>query len=133
MRESTVFSLFVSSHFDGGYLPSQVRTSRGVTHPSQWGIPSFPMGGTPSFLTHGGTAIRTDGVPSHQDWMGIPPRDWMGVPQVRTGWGYPSNVRTGWGTPIRKQSGHLLRSGRYASCIHAVGLSGCNHILGNEN
>ena len=56
-------------------------------------------------------------------------------PNIGTGYGYPPPVRTGWGYPpsgldgctphqkTEQQSEHLIHSGRYASCIHAGGLS----------
>ena len=68
----------------------------------------------------------------------------MGVPHIRTGWGYPLSGLDGippplgldGGTPwsgldegaqppvmIEQQSEHLLRGERYASCVHAGGLS----------
>ena len=69
----------------------------------------------------------------------------MGVPPVITGWGYPLPIRTGWGTPlhwdwmgvppplpplppppIMRQSSRAstcIAEGRYASCVHAGGLS----------
>ena len=67
--------------------------------------PSFLMGGTP-----------------HRDWMGI-------HSPVSTGWGYPPPnrpIEAGWGYPL-PPSGDLeteqLCCRRYASCVHAGGLS----------
>ena len=71
-----------------------------------------------------------------QGWMGYPPQLGLdGSPSVGTSWGYPPYldcigtppVRTGWGysppLPRQQQSEHLLHGGRYASCVHAGGLS----------
>ena len=71
--------------------------------------------------------------PPIQDWMGFPPPHpgLDGVPHLsRTGWGTPLS-RTGWDIPphphpgleTEKHSEHLLRGGRYASSVHAGGLS----------
>ena len=67
-----------------------------------------PQGGTPPGLEGGyPTQVRIRGVP----WPGLD----GGVPKV----GYPL-PRQGWGTPPLRFS---LRSRRYASCVHAGGLS----------
>ena len=56
-------------------------------------------------------------------WWGVPPR----VPPTMTGWGTPPPTMTGWCTPPPHQhSEHLLRDGRYASCVHAGRLSCVN-------
>ena len=88
----------------GGGTPSQVQVG-GVPHPrSKWG--GTPMGGTP-----------TGGVP------GVPPRpaDWGGTLMG----GYPPPTQlTGGGYPLPEQhSVYFLHRGRYASCVHAGGLS----------
>ena len=99
--------------FRGGGTPSQVWVGggypisglgRGVPHPrSRWGggypIPGSGRGGTPSQVYVGG----------------VPPPD--------LGWGIPPDL--GPGTPPKpdQHSEHLLRGGRYASCVHAGGLS----------
>ena len=59
-------------------------------------------------------------------------------PPVRTGWGYPpppSELDEGIPPPTHpcqeteQQSQYLLRGGRYASCVHAGGLSCLIYIL----
>ena len=68
------------------------------------------------------------GTPPGQDRTGIPPRPVQGYPLARTGTGLgvpqPGHE---WGTlppsETEQQSEYLLRSGRYASCGHAGGLS----------
>ena len=112
----------------GGGIPSHVWTGGysilgldegGVHHPMSgwWGSTQ----GTPWPGLDGG------GYPS-QVWIvggtwGTPHHDWMG---------YPLPTMTGWGTlqappghpppPLTppQYSEHLLRGGRYASCVHAV-------------
>ena len=111
MGEGNSFSLFVSPHL-----------GEGVLHPS----PSHTSTRTISFLR---------GIPHLHPiilplapcpfWGGYP-SDWYQV----LSWGYPS-PRWGYcstGTPppppgIGQQRKYLLHSGRYASCVHAEGLS----------
>ena len=73
------------------------------------------------------------------DWMGVHPPcwDWMGLLPIGTGWGtllsgldgvpqFPPFWLDGGSPPhqeTKQQSEHLLRNGRYASCVHAGGLS----------
>ena len=114
-----------------------------------WGVPHTGGGGTPSQV--GGTPPSSDqGGTSSQVQMGVPlPRSGWGVPILGLGGqGTPSQVRMG-GTPSQVQdwmqyppphpgldgvpppphhqetdqhNEHLLRGGRYASCVDA-GLS----------
>ena len=112
----------------------------GVPHPrSGWGEVTQPrsgQGGTP-------TQVWTGGYPNPGLDGGVPhPRSGWGVPHPRSGWGgtpwdrVPPDLE--WGTPqtwdgvpptwdgVPPQHGeHLLRlrGGRYASCVHAGGLS----------
>ena len=103
-----------------GGTPSQVWMVRGVPHPRSrwWGgypIPGLDGGGYPGYpLARSG---------------------WWGIPSTMTGWdipppwldGVPPPTMTGWGTPHHdwmgysphQHSEHLLRDGRYASCVHA--------------
>ena len=72
-----------------GEYPGQVSdVGRGLLHPSQGGVPSHQdwMGVPPSGLD--------EGTP-HQNWIGgtpselgggSPSQDWMGYPPARTGW-----------------------------------------------
>ena len=100
----------------------------------------YPMTGVPP---------DQDWSTSHQDHVPfyhffVSPHLRGGVLHPRSGWGYlgyPSLTRSGWGTtprpgtgypprpgmgyPSRGHSEHLLRGGRYASCVHAGGLSCC--------
>ena len=83
-----------------GYSPGQV--SNGV--PSDGVLPGQTWS-TPSQVRTGGTTGK--GIPLARD----------GVPPARSGWGYP-RMCTPW-----PEMGYLIRSGRYASCVHAGGLS----------
>ena len=132
------------SRWGGGY-PSQVQIG-GTPARSRWGgtparsrrgYPGQVQTGYPSqvWMGHPGQ-VQMEGYPR---W-GIPPVG-MGVPppgQVRTGEGVPlaNQVRMGvpkvgypqgWGTPPPPaplgQQEYSLRGGRYASCVHAGGLS----------
>ena len=91
----------------------------GVPHPrSRWG------GGTPSQVQVGGgyPVSGPGGVPHLRSGGGTQSQVWGGI---------PSQVRGGThSTPPRpRNSKHLLwlRGGRYASCVHAGGLS-CSNI-----
>ena len=105
----------------------------GGTPSSQWGVPCPRSSGGGLYhiqLTRGGTSSqvqvgkyprvlpcpRLDGVAPTQDWMRYPPliQDWMGYPP-------PPRRETD------QHSQHLLLGGRYASCVHAGGLS-CSFI-----
>ena len=112
----------------GKVLFSQVSVcpyfGRGVPHPADGGAgtpSSWWGGGTPSQVQAGEYPIQlTGGVPH--------PRSRWGP--SRTGWGTPPPSKTGWGNPpsphqeIEQHSEqHLLRDGRYASCVHAGGFS----------
>ena len=99
-----------------------------VPHPKSrgGGIPSqvWTQGGTPS-------KIRMGVPPSVETGWGCTPHPGLDgdTPSVETGWGYPPTPsKSGWGTPPPRQETdqhreHLLRGGRYASCVHAGGLS----------
>ena len=68
---------------------------------------------------------------SGQDWgtpAPHPGQDW-GTPSPRTGLGYPPQPGLEYPSKTEQQSKHLLRGGRYASCIHAGGLSCFNMPL----
>ena len=65
--------------------------------------------------------------PPSQDRTGVPPGQVrMGIPPVRSGWSTPPPPRPGLGYPpfTGQLSEHLLRVGRYASCVHA-GVPSC--------
>ena len=113
-----------------------------VPHPGGVPPPSRPGQGTP----------LGQGTPSIKIWpgyphlgMGYPPPSRPGQGTPNPGMGYPPDL--GWGTPpgwgthltwdgvppqTEQHSEHLLRGGRYASCVHAGGLS-CLLILNNTN
>ena len=93
---------------------------RGEDHPrSGWGVP-HPRSGWWGY----------PGYPPDQVWRGVPRlpplarSGWCRVPVVLPPWldGVPPTM-AGWGTPLHQHSEHLLHSGRYASCVHAGGLS----------
>ena len=118
-----------------------------VTSPDLgWGTPPRPGTGYPLDLGQG-TPQTWDWVPldlglgtplplgwgTPQTWDGVPPptppQTWDRVPP-RPGMGYPRPPDLEWGTPPRpgtlyppQHSEHLLRGGRYVSCVHAGGLS----------
>ena len=118
------------------------RSGWGVPHPrSVWGgypIPGLDRGYSIRGLAGGypipGTPHTWDGVPPPRLGMRYPPGPGMGYPPD-LGWGTPK-PDLGWGTPpdLRgypptwdgvppQHSEYLLRGGRYASCVHAGGLS----------
>ena len=93
-----------------------------------------------------GTPHQLDGLPPVQTWEGgtPPPISWMGYPPHHPdlGRGYPSSAgwapppqgvpSPAWGTPPPipdQHSVHLLRGGRYASCVYTRGLSCLRFIL----
>ena len=109
----------------------------GVPHPrSRWWVPhpgsgqGYSIPGTlsqvqmvvpcPGFRQRYPISGPDGGTPIQDQDGGTPIKDWMGVP------GYPPS-RTGWGTPPRQETDQhselLLCGGRYASCVHAGGLS----------
>ena len=124
---------------DGGQgVPPSFLMAGGTPSFLSRGTPIFQIGGTPSFFmrgTPGGTPTSRSGPRSGwgTPWSGLD-----GYPRtpIRTGWGYPLSgldggyppVGTGWGYPpppkkTEQQSEYLLCGGRYASCVHAGGLS----------
>ena len=101
MGEGTVFSLFVSSHLDwgGGVSQQGLDGGKGVPQPGLDG-----GGGVPQPGFDGG-------------WY--PSQAWMVGGTCGTPWPGLDGVPP----PHHKHSEHLLRGGRYASCVHAGGLS----------
>ena len=114
----------------GGYPGQGVPWLGGVPWP---GVPW--LGGT---LARGGTLAG--GVP----WPGGVP--WLGGTLARgyPDWGVPWPGEVPWlggypaqggtllgGTQLGQHREYLLYGGRYASCVHAGGLSCCNQILGH--
>ena len=105
----------------GGWVPQAGQHGEGTPSldrrvPHLWmggDIPHLQLGGTPARLGQGGTPSLDGGYPG-QAWGTLHPE-----------MGYPPSVQ-GWG-PLRigQQMEYLIRSGRYASCVHAGGLS-CN-------
>ena len=104
MGESTVFSLFVSPHLDGGRGYPITGLDRGVPHHRSG------QGGTPSQIWVGGTPARSGcwvgGTPARSGWwVGVP---WPGLDlgggtPARSGWWgvprYPSAKSGCWGVP----------------------------------
>ena len=109
-RESTVFTGVCLLTFQGG------------TPSSWWGVPPSQVQvgeGVPPSSWHGG-------VPHPADGGRYPlPRSRWGVPHPANG-GYPpsrGSPRQGYPPPPEQHRVYLLRGGRYASCVHAGGLS----------
>ena len=96
----------LSSQPEGGCTPSQVQVE---------GIPSSQQGG-------GG---GTPSIPGPGRGVPHPRSRWRGVPPSRTKWGNPPPPPMPPPPAVRRQqhSEHLLRDGRYASCVHAGWLS----------
>ena len=128
MGEGSIFSLFISPHPGGTPFPG--------SFPGHWS--EVLSGGTPVLAGGRGFPSPGQGVP--QSWLvgylspevrpwpgqGGDPSPWPGqdgapLPMARSGWGTPHPGTTPRGT--ERQSEHLLRSWRYASCVHAGGLS----------
>ena len=102
----------------GGYpIPG---LAGGIPHPrSDWG--GYPIPGLAGGVPHpSGTPLTRSG------WVPPPPRPGTGYPPPDLGLGTPLDL--GWGTPPPQHSEHLIRGGRYASCVHAGGLS-CYDII----
>ena len=121
---------------------------RQVPHPrSRWGGVPHPRSGEGEPIPR---SEQGRGIPhSRSRWEGTPSQVWIGgtpfpgqdggVPHPRSGWGrgtlgYPFpnqdwmwySLCQGYPPPIQEteqHSEHLLRGGRYASCVHAGGLS----------
>ena len=112
-----------------GYPISGLDTSWDTPLPWTWdGVPPGPgMGYPPRPGT--GYPPTWDGVPAPRPGTGYPlgwgtPQTWNRAPPPDMGWGTPPDLR--WGTPLPQtdqHSEHLLHGGRYASCVHAGGLS----------
>ena len=103
-----------------GVLKFQV----GYPSPRRWGGGQGTPWGTSSLRQYrmGYSPPGHDGLPlpPHQDWMGTPP-------QVRIRWDITLQPPP---QPQEQQGEYLLRGGRYASCVHAGGLSCYNmHLL----
>ena len=97
---------------DRGVPPSQVWM--GV-----FPIPGLDVGGLPRVPPWPGL-----------DWIPPPPPGLDGVPLLTmTGWGTPPHGWMGYPpSPLEQHSEHLLCGRRYASCVHAGGLS-CSHLF----
>ena len=108
MGEGTVFSLFVSSHLDGGEGYPVPRFGRGG------GDPIHLIGGYPIPGLDGGYHSQLMGYPipgldggvpyPRSGWEVFPGKDWMEYPLVQTwerGMGVPPS-KMGWGTPIQE-------------------------------
>ena len=109
--------------FPGGTLVTGPRSLLGEGVPqsrSKWGYPSQVQ-----LVGRGYHWLGLDGgIPPVQEWGAPLPE--MGYPQFQ-GWGIPHVER--WGTPrMGQQMEYLIRSGWYASCVHAGGLS-CPHLI----
>ena len=139
--EGNSFSLFVSPHL-GGVPPSPSHdTSTGPMSFSgvpQWLVPGPFLGGTPVTgpvslpMGYPLGQVRMGGIPGWgTPWLvlmggryprtGYPPQSRDRVPQI--GMGYPPQPGMGYSLQIGQQTEHLICCRRYASCIHAGGLS----------
>ena len=106
-RKGTVFTGVCLSTLAGDTPFPGLDGGGGGTHPrsGQEGYPGYPpigvrTGGYPRYTP--ACPTLDGGTPSVQVWMGLPP---------------PTGQET------EQHSKHLLRGGRYTSCIHAGGLS----------
>ena len=137
----------------------QVQTGGGYPSQVWWGECTPAMssggggGGTPA-RSEGGTPARSDGGYTSQVQQGVPHlvgttpattargypgQVWWGVPQPGPRWGVPP--QPGMASPPARvlpppgtgqQMQYLIRRGRYASCVHAGGLSCiCIHLTQN--
>ena len=89
---------------------------RGVPRPGpdREGVPqSGPDGGVGGFPSQGVPWPGPHGGYPSQGWVPPPSRD--GIPPIQR-WGTPAPL-------IGQQMEYLIRGGRYASCVHAGGLS----------
>ena len=124
-----------------GSFPGHRSQALSGEYPSpQWGYLSM----VPSYgqARMGYPQPGQDRVPPSQDSTGVPPGQVrMGYDPPQPGWGttpptartgyHPQEgqdgvplARSGWGAPqTEQQCKHLLRGGRYASCLHTGGLS----------
>ena len=121
----------------GGGTPSQVWGFGGYPIPglARGGTPSqvWPGASTPSQVWwRGGYPISGPGgtwgtPPTRSGWGTTPDLGW-GTPLPDLGWGTPADLGPGPPLPPDQHSEHLIRGGRYASCVHAGGLS-CYRML----
>ena len=142
MGEGNVFSLFTSGggggvpvshnalqHFPechgaagGGYPARSSPAGGGVPWQVQLGGIPWP-GGYPGWGVPWPGGTLAGGVP----WPGGYP-GWGGT--LAGGVPWPGGTLAGGGTQLGQHREYLLHSGRYASCVHAGGLS-CIHIFHN--
>ena len=136
MREGNIYTWkCLSVHFWGGGYPVSGLRWGGTRSQVWWGGTWSQVGGVPSLRSEGGTPSQVQGLP-HLRSGGVPhlrsgeypisglggtPFQVRGVPHFRSGWGVP---HLGSGVPPTDQHSELLLcGGRYASCVHAGGLS----------
>ena len=102
----------------GGGTPSQVWLGGTHLRSGDWGYLGYPprpgMGYPPDQVWMRYSPWTLDRVPSPQTWDGVPPPTWDGP---------PPDLGRGTSPPPLHHSEHLIRGGRYASCVHAGGLS----------
>ena len=97
----------------GGYLTGYPPQGGTLTLPG--GYPDPPWWGTWLGTPQGGTWTPPGGVPDR-----VPPG---GVPGLPRGGGTWPGTPPGGGTQVGQQKEYSLHGGRYASCVHAGGLS----------
>ena len=120
-REGNSFTLFVSPHLGGGGYPYPIM----LCNISQNAM-GQTRGGVPCQVQPGGIPCRGGGYPVGGTKVGYPPQ--QGTPQPGRG-DYQGRVPPqpgqdgGGGTQLGQQKEHSLHGGRYASCVHAGGLS----------
>ena len=147
IQQQTLFTARVRSTREGNVLTLvcvSVHTCRGTPPQdlrSGWGGYPIPGLDTPPDMGWGTPPRPGMEYPLHQTWDGVPPLDLEWVPSPRPGMGYPPRPGTGYpprhgmGYPPEtdQHSEHLLRSGRYASCIHTGGLSCSKKTWGTDS
>ena len=140
-REGNSFTLFVCPHLGGVPISHNALQHFPECHEAVGGVPRppLPQGGYLTGYPPGGVPGPPGGT-----WPGTPPRGypdppggtWPGTPRgVRVppgGGGVPDWVHTrgggtwtppGGGTQVGQHKEYSLHGGRYASCVHAGGLS----------
>ena len=115
---------------EGGYPdPPPPRGGTWVRCPPLGGLPRPPRGTRVRYLPPGGYLDPPGGVPGSGAPPGGVPRSGTprGGTQTPPG-GYPGQVPPpGGGTRVGQQKEYSLHGGRYASCVHAGGLSCCSN------
>ena len=120
-REGNSFTLLVCPHLGGYPYPIMLcNISQNAMGQPPGGVPcQVQLGGVPCQVQPGGYPARGYPAGGHPAG-GYPARGVLGGTQVRYP---PRQVRTGGGTQLGQHREYLLHGRRYASCVHAGGLS----------